>query len=100
MKRKKHKIHTMPNGRARMPIRLSGDPHVVTWLLDESERLAALGNRWATAKTPNHLAADACLRSAWAHAISGAWLRCKLKGEFDGPRPSESAHQKQKYTKK
>ncbi len=67
---------------SRMPVRLPGDhPHVLL-LLDESERMNAMGNRWQEAKCPNLIAADFCLRNGWAMALSAAWLRCKLRGEL------------------
>jgi hypothetical protein len=66
----------------RMPMRFPDDPEIVTLLLDESERVNALGNRWAKAKIPNIVAAQKCLEMGWAHALSAVWLRCKLKGEL------------------
>ena len=65
-----------------MPVRFKDDPEPVTFLIEESERLSAIGNRWQVAKVPNHIAAEMCLRSGWAYALAAVWLRCKLKGEF------------------
>lgn len=65
----------------KMPLRLPGDPEVVTLLIEESERISKLGNKWLAAETPNQIAAHACLQQGWAFALAAAWLRCKLKGE-------------------
>lgn len=68
----------------RMPLRFPDDPESVRLLLDESERLNKMGNRWLDVETPNHIAAEMTLRHGWAYALSGAWLRARLKGEL-GP---------------
>lgn len=66
-----------------MPLRLPDDPVAVTMLLDESERMTDMGNRWNAAKKPNHLAANFCLQNGWAFALAAAWLRCKLNGALE-----------------
>lgn len=65
----------------RMPQRFADDPESVRLLLDESERVAKLANNWLAADTPNLYAAEMAHRQAWAYALAGVWLRCKLKGE-------------------
>jgi hypothetical protein len=64
-----------------MPQRFGDDPQDVRLLLGESERVAKLANNWLAADTPNPYAAETAHRQAWAYALAGAWLRCKLKGE-------------------
>lgn len=68
---------------AKMPLRLPTDTEAVNLLLDESERVSAIGNAWMTAKIPNAVAGEMALRQGWAFAVAGSWLRCKLKGEFE-----------------
>ena len=65
-----------------MPNRFPSDPEPVKLLIEESERMSALGNRWLTAKIPNQIAAEACLRNGWAYSLAAAWLRCKLEGKL------------------
>jgi hypothetical protein len=64
------------------PLRLPNDPKDVSLLIDEAERMNFLGNYWLNCKVPNQLAAMKCLEMGWAHALSAAWLRCKLNGEL------------------
>jgi hypothetical protein len=59
------------------------DPETVKFLIYESRRASALGNKWLRAEIPNHVASELCMKIGWAHAMSAAWLRAKLKGEFD-----------------
>lgn len=65
-----------------MPARFPDDPEAVKLLIAESERLSELGNNWMTAKIPNQVAAEMCLRNGWAMSLAAAWLRVKLKGEL------------------
>ena len=65
-----------------MPFRCDSDHPIVKMLIAESERNSAAGNRWLDAQVPNHIAATACHQAGWAHSLSAAWLRCKLKGEL------------------
>lgn len=67
-----------------MPAQFPNDPEPVRLLNEEAERINKLGNRWMAAKTPNTYAAEMCMKAGWAHALSAAWLRCRLKGEV-GP---------------
>lgn len=66
-----------------MPTQFPDDPEPVKLLIAESRRVSALGNKWKSALVPNEVAAIQCLRMGWAHSLSAAWLRAKLKGEFD-----------------
>lgn len=59
----------------RMPRRFPNDPEHILRLLDESERLNELGNRWVNATNPNPIAADLAFRAGWAHALAAAFLR-------------------------
>lgn len=67
--------------RPQMPSRFPDDHPNVVALVEESERLNAMGCKWMDAEKPNPVAADLCFKAGWAHALSAAWLRCKLKGE-------------------
>jgi hypothetical protein len=73
-----------------MPLRYPSDPPYVLALIEESERLNVLGNRWVHAPKPNPLAAEACFRSGWAFALVAAWLRCQLHGKDAGMLPTDS----------
>lgn len=68
--------------RENMPARFPDDAEPVKLLIAESERMTALGQKWESAKVLNPRAADACYGAGWAHALSAAWLRAKLKGQF------------------
>lgn len=59
------------------------DPQAVRLLLEEGKRMTRRGNAWLHAEVPNLIASDMCLRTGWAYALAAAWLRCKLKGEFE-----------------
>jgi hypothetical protein len=66
----------------RMPRRFKDDLECVTFLVNESERLNAQGNRWVNAEKPNPIAADMCFRMGWALGLAAANLRCFYKGEL------------------
>lgn len=65
------------------PPRLPNDPEPVKLLLDEAERLTKLANTWDKAEHSNPLAISNTWKLALTMAQAGAWLRCKLRGEFD-----------------
>ncbi len=65
-----------------MPRRFPNDPEPVRMLVEESERISKLGNDWLTAKIPNQIAAEMCLKNGWGYALAAAWLRCKLEGKL------------------
>lgn len=67
---------------SKMPTRFNDDPLPVKMLIEESERVTKLGNKWLTAEVPNQVAAEMCLRQGWAYALAAAWMRCKIKGEL------------------
>lgn len=64
-----------------MPMRFPSDTKEIILLIEESERMSALGNKWLSAKVPNQMAAQLCLQNGWAFSLAAAWLRAKLKGE-------------------
>jgi len=64
----------------RMPARLPNDPREVTLLLDESERLTALANKWLVSRNPNPIAANFCMQNGFSMALAASFLRCKLAG--------------------
>lgn len=66
-----------------MPPTFPNDPDAVRLLVQESERINAIGNHWLSAKVPNAIAAQHALQMGWAFAVAAAWLRCKLRGEFN-----------------
>jgi len=68
---------------AKLPDHFPSDPQAVRLLLEESERMSKMGNAWMGAKEPNAVAGEFCLRNGWAFQLAAAWLRCKLKGEFE-----------------
>lgn len=68
----------------KMPQHFPNDPHVVTALLNESERITRLGIKWSNAESPNPIAAQMCFQNGWAYNLAAVWLRCYLKGEV-GP---------------
>jgi len=70
-----------------MPQRFASDPEAVKMLVAESERVSAVGNKWLSAKVPNQIAAENCLRMGWAYSLAAAWLRCALQGEISSPTP-------------
>jgi hypothetical protein len=67
----------------KMPMRMENDHEHVSALLDEAERLNALGNRWLQAQNPNYIAAEQALKNGWAMNLAACWLRCKLNKEFN-----------------
>ncbi len=73
-----------------MPQRFSNDPEPVKLLLDESERLNILGNKWLNATVPNPVATQSAFTNAWALNVAACWLRCKLKGEFQAKKKPAS----------
>ena len=60
----------------RMPRRFPSDGPEIIRLLDESERLNALGNRWINAPKPNPIASELAFKAGWAYALAAAFLRC------------------------
>lgn len=63
----------------RMPRHLPGDHPHVTMLLNESERLVALGRRWEQSKHPDLLSVSQCYEQGWACAFAAAILRLHLQ---------------------
>lgn len=82
-----------------MPLRLPGDHEHVLHLCEESERMATIGNRWLKARTPNPIAAEFCLRNAWAFALAAAHLRCWMKGELENKPKRWKPKQKRNVTR-
>lgn len=66
-----------------MPRQLPNDPYAVIALIEESRRMNKLAKDWETAEHPNPIASSTAYANGWAFALSAAWLRCKIKGEFD-----------------
>lgn len=60
-----------------MPVRFANDPECVTQLLDESERVTNIANKWATAKIPNIIASRKAMEIGWAYALAAVFLRAK-----------------------